>query len=1175
MAQGTQVTRLMNVFLLAGGSSRALTLLALAATMTYCAQAQNIEGQPIAAQYGEFEVQNEGNGFAFDPANCNVTGGGENFPAFTTGTPVKVVDALPSQTEVSTTVTAFLSGSNCAVSLFGLAYQHASFYLTSGTGGLQEALNNEKINAGGNNTIILNARWYELIAPRTASTVISTVSGSYNFGLVDVTTNPYTSYNWNGSQYVQAVAASGGSPSGAAGGVLSGNYPNPGITNPLNLSALNTISAGTFSNNSSSPSGTNTYLNALINGCSPATEVHSVQYNYAMTSGVTGCVTGPAPGSGVYQINGIAGLATSQDANVVGGYFQGRALGNSMVAWGINPVVQDVAGLTSNVVLFGQELDVQPYNPVSTYSGGYGLAINLINNTNNGGTYPFPALAISARVNGGSTPAYWSQGINSELGALPASEYNPFLYIQSTCQSTGSANCASPAILEAFEEYGSGATREAWNMYTAIGTGATPTTDNFVLGHNTFAGPAGQTHTFELANGIQLQLDGSTSGSAVLSAPATGGGLNISAPGGINYTNPGTFSNTASNFPNTTAINGCNLGSIFQIPQYTAYLTAAMSACATAPTNSPGSAYNQTAGGFFAATASGIGSGSGESTAVGVSEYGIITGNNTLAFGANPLVEDFNDGATNQQLIGEEVDVQPQKAASAYAYNGYAVLGTHYALYNQGGQGGTYGPAVTISGSNFGSPAYWGQLIYSSVGSLGPASVVANINSIANATSGANSNCPQLLNAYEAYWTGSASQPEGWVEGCTVGGGTNPAVDTFYLGHSVGTPPAGQTHTFELKNGIQIKLDGSTSGSTVLSASATGGTLNLGSANATVDGSGNLAVTTCTGCGGGMVYPGAGVPNSTGGAWGTSYTVGTGPNNLLQLNASSQIPAVNAALLTSLNASALASGTVPAAQMPALTGDCTTSAGAVATTCTKTNGTAFGTAATQNTGTSGANVPLLNGANTHSGAATFSAAGAASTPGVTVSGAPYTGGSATTTLPQFYLNAGAAVSTFSTSGTMFGVNAPSGFGGHLLNLFVNGSSTKFRVDASGDLFVAGTTTLSSNVGLSSTNAPTMAAGAAAGTSPSCTTVTGNNNSMVISCTTGTSTTASATLATITFNGTLGTVPNGCNLMARNSATALVANDVYTTAPTSTTFTIAVATSALTASTAYSWSAQCF
>jgi hypothetical protein len=245
MAQGATVKRIISVFLLAGVSPHVLILLAFAAAMTYCAQAQNIEGQPIAAQYGEFKVQNEGNGFSFDPANCNVTGGGENFPAFTTGTPVKVVDALPAQTEVSTTVTAFLSGSNCAVSLFGLAYQHTSFYLTSGTGGLQEALNNEKINAGGNNNIILNARWYELIAPRTASTVIGTVSGSSSFGLVDITTNPYTNYNWNGSQYVLA-AAPGGSPSGAAGGALSGNYPNPGLSsNPIALPAGSTATTCT------------------------------------------------------------------------------------------------------------------------------------------------------------------------------------------------------------------------------------------------------------------------------------------------------------------------------------------------------------------------------------------------------------------------------------------------------------------------------------------------------------------------------------------------------------------------------------------------------------------------------------------------------------------------------------------------------------------------------------------------------------------------------------------------------------------------------------------------------------------------------------------------------------------------------------------------------------------
>ncbi len=51
---------------------------------------------------------------------------------------------------------------------------------------------------------------------------------------------------------------------------------------------------------------------------------------------------------------------------------------------------------------------------------------------------------------------------------------------------------------------------------------------------------------------------------------------------------------------------------------------------------------------------------------------------------------------------------------------------------------------------------------------------------------------------------------------------------------------------------------------------------------------------------GSMIYPGAGVANSTGSAWGTSYTVGTGANNLVQLNGSSQLPAVSAALLTNL-----------------------------------------------------------------------------------------------------------------------------------------------------------------------------------------------------------------------------------------------------------------------------------
>lgn len=56
-----------------------------------------------------------------------------------------------------------------------------------------------------------------------------------------------------------------------------------------------------------------------------------------------------------------------------------------------------------------------------------------------------------------------------------------------------------------------------------------------------------------------------------------------------------------------------------------------------------------------------------------------------------------------------------------------------------------------------------------------------------------------------------------------------------------------------------------------------------------------------------------------------------------------------AAIATSGSASDLGTGTIAAGRMPALTGDCTTSAGAVATVCTKTNGTNFAPSATTDT----------------------------------------------------------------------------------------------------------------------------------------------------------------------------------------------------------------------------------
>jgi hypothetical protein len=77
---------------------------------------------------------------------------------------------------------------------------------------------------------------------------------------------------------------------------------------------------------------------------------------------------------------------------------------------------------------------------------------------------------------------------------------------------------------------------------------------------------------------------------------------------------------------------------------------------------------------------------------------------------------------------------------------------------------------------------------------------------------------------------------------------------------------------------------------------------------------------------------------------------------------------------------------------------------------------------------------------------TFSVAGAASTSAIYVTGAPYTGGSATTNFPQLYLNDGTGPTTFSTAGTEIGVNTPSGFTGNVIDAHVNGGASVFSTN---------------------------------------------------------------------------------------------------------------------------------
>jgi hypothetical protein len=94
----------------------------------------------------------------------------------------------------------------------------------------------------------------------------------------------------------------------------------------------------------------------------------------------------------------------------------------------------------------------------------------------------------------------------------------------------------------------------------------------------------------------------------------------------------------------------------------------------------------------------------------------------------------------------------------------------------------------------------------------------------------------------------------------------------------------------------------------------------------------------------------------------------------------------------------------------------------------------------------------------------FNAAGALSTPSVLFNGTPLTsGGSGTTTFPLVYINQGAGPTTFSTGGTEFGINAPSGFAGNFLDLHLNGGASLFSVSSTGAITSAASMNISGNI----------------------------------------------------------------------------------------------------------------
>ena len=253
-----------------------------------------------------------------------------------------------------------------------------------------------------------------------------------------------------------------------------------------------------------------------------------------------------------------------------------------------------------------------------------------------------------------------------------------------------------------------------------------------------------------------------------------------------------------------------------------------------------------------------------------------------------------------------------------------------------------------------------------------------------------------------------------------------------------------------------------------------------------------------------------------------------------------------------------------APQWGTMSQDCTiTNAGVV--TCLKSNNVAFGTAAFQNTGTSGANIPFLNGTNTWSGAQTISASGTAA---LNLSGgaATITGDataliySAATNISVVRLTGNATsyyndfgtggtgtsiwyfrgTSAFTAAFTLFSsntagnvaINASTGAG----TLYVNGSSNFNTTANSGTAFTANGTSYFTGGGIyftslsMSTTAPTISSGCGGG-SPSIST---SNGTSAFKVTIGT-----ASGSTCVIN--MPTAANGWNCYANDLTTHTTAN----------------------------------
>src|SRR3984957_2236382 len=363
-------------------------------------QAQNIEGQIIASQYGRWKVP----GYApntyssFAPDSCRVQGGASFFFAFTVGTPITIGGGDPSMNETLTPSATVDSNVTCVVSIAPVNNHQVPFYLTTATGGLQEAIN-QNLTTPQTNTIILDAAFYELVGgPTNAANIISTVQGTLRLGLMDVTQVPTVWYQWNGSQYVRVGNGGVGTGLSTLTNDLVAN--NAAQTGAIDL--YDFVATGLYSPQAAINAATSNGGSAIIQpsaGRTPFTNTGNVrvQDNRADVPATARGVTEFGAACDLRQVYGTL-VSGSTHFSIIDGALTSADIGKSVVAVGTAGGITTqfesvVASITDS--LDGGLTTAAPFNQAGAHEMDLGhddtaAITQAMNVTAEGGTLVFP-----------------------------------------------------------------------------------------------------------------------------------------------------------------------------------------------------------------------------------------------------------------------------------------------------------------------------------------------------------------------------------------------------------------------------------------------------------------------------------------------------------------------------------------------------------------------------------------------------------------------------------------------------------------------------------------------------------------------------------------------------------------------------------------------------------------